>query len=603
MQDKAIAINKIEFKQTNNIFVNAGIVALHRYINKFTREYLDKYIVSKNVLEKNKLIVECDDLMNLLEDVYYFMGKEIYDTVTAKQWKEAKNNKANFYYKEDEDKFYSFPKINTYGLTQLFTNNAQGNTRHEENTSKIKTLEKNNPNLANKFKSFFESQNVKLLSKIYFNEPYTKITRITISPEFFEEGNQKCPILNESFKKLVEGINISPFISGITNFNTFFQSSEKKISLKALYLIRFSPALVFYHYNNGYDTLICSFFNSNTLENISFLHNPLLYKSKEELMYQKPLPYTSNFNFYDFKYQNKDKESYTLKSKDDAVYTTELSFLMLYTFYKRNFESKISEKVLNKKNEYFDPFSNHPLEKIPISIVSFRADKFASTLRPNEYEEFNNVKYIFRLIYHLEHNNIPIKDIWYGLKLKTEKTKMLKFDKAKYEERKIRGKVFENILKGKSILTLVEKLFYESFNSRINGFNTGFRKYDKILEFLLIYEQTLKTNIMDKELQKKAISLGKSIGQGIIRFDEGDALTNAKSGRKYLIGLHKARTLQQFLDALYRIANKYGISVSNDILENIDEDNFMLIRQFALLGALNQLNMQLSTSQSKDSNN
>jgi len=581
----------IEFKQTSNIFVNAGIVALNRYIEKFSKRYPDKYAIKQNKLEKNKLTVECDKLIPLLEDVYYFMGKEVYDTATLKQLEEANNEKANFYYDKKTGKFISFPKMNTYGLTQLFTNNAQGVARFEKNTTTIKKLKNNNPELANKFTDYFNKKGVKILSKLYFDEPYTKITRLVFKEDYLKQGNKRCPILNESFKQLVESKNISPFVSGLSNFNSFLQSSEKKISWKSLYLFRFSPALVFYHYKKGYDTLVCHFFNSNTLTNIDFLCNPALYISKSELETQKPLPYTSNFSFYDFAYVKKDNEEYQVKSSDDAYFSSELSFLMIYTLYKRNFEDKIYSQQ-NTDIQSFDPFSNHPLEKIPISIISFKANKFASTMRPNEYEEYNNVKYIFRLIYNLEHNEkVLIKDLWSGLKFKTPASVAAKdFEKRKYLERKIRAEVFKNVLTGKSILDKIEKLFYESYNHKINGFNTGYRNYNTILNFLIYYEQTLKTNNMDKELQKKAINLGKSIGQGILHFDGEDRLTNAKNGRKYIIGLHKSRTLQQFLDNLYRIANKYGISVSNDILENIDEDNFLLIKQFALIGALNQLN-------------
>ncbi len=113
------------------------------------------------------------------------------------------------------------------------------------------------------------------------------------------------------------------------------------------------------------------------------------------------------------------------------------------------------------------------------------------------------------------------------------------------------------------------------------------------MQFLIIYEQSLKTNNMEKELQLKAINLGKSIGQSILRFENDDKKTNAKSGRKYLIGIHKSRSLIQFMDNLYRVVNKYQVSTSNDILENINDDNFQLIRQFVLISALNQINSVL----------
>jgi len=590
-------MNKIEFKQTSNIFINTGIVALYRYLKKYASRFPEKYTIVQNELQKNKLIVECDNLLPLLEDVYYFMGKEIYDTVTTKQIEEAKNYKGNFYFDVATDKFYSFPKINTYGLTHLLTNNAQGNTREANNSSKIKKLEKDNPELASRIRTHFETVKVKLLSKVYFNEPYTKITRLVINVDYLLEGKQKCPILNESYKKLVEGKNISPFIGGLSNFNSFLNSSDKKISWKALYLIRFSPGLAFYHYKNGYDTLICNFFNSNNLQNINSFYNSELFKSKIELEQQKPLPYNSNFNFFNFTYTKKDNESYNVDSSSDAIYSSEISFLLLYTFYKRNFEIEIP-KVTKVEKNIPDPFSNHPLEKVPISIITFKADSFASTMRPNEFEEYNNIKFIFRLIYKLEHNEIEenkalIKDIWYGLKIKTPKSHSLKFDKSRKEERKIRAKVFEHLLKRKSIINEIEQIFYDSYKYKMDNFDVGYRNYKTLLNFLIIYEQSLKINIMDKELQQKAINLGKSIGQGILRFNNEDKKTNAKAGRKYLIGLHKSRTLLQFMDNLYRVVSKYNVSTSNEILENIDDDNFQLIRQFVLISALNQINSVL----------
>jgi len=587
-------MNKIEFNKTSNIFINVGIIALHRYIDKYISWFPDKYKITKNELNKNTLIVECNELIPMLEDVYYFMGQEIYDTATAKQKEEAKNGKANYFYNIQKDEFNSFPKMNTYGLTHLFTNNAQGVTREENNSQKIKSLEKSDPVLADKIRDFFETRNLKLLSKVYFNEPYTKITRLETKKEYLVTGNEKCPIINESFKVLIEGKNISPFIKGLINFNSFLNSSEKKISWKALYLIRFSPALVFYNYQNSYKTLICSFFNSNNLQNINSLYDEEIFRPKAEL---EQISFRTNFILKDFTYQKKDKEEYNINSTDDVVWLSEISFMLLYTFYKRNFEKQIGNDEI-KQEQIIDPFANHPLEKVPLSLITFRADKFASTMRPNEYEEYSNVKFILRLIHLLENNEnfkAPIRDIWQGLKLITPKSAALKFDKRKNEDRKLRAHIFKNILIGKSIINDIETLFFDSYKYKIVNENTGYRNYKILLNFLIIYEQTIifKTKNMDKNLQQRAINLGKSIGQGILNFNNEDKKANAKNGRKYLIGLHKSRTLEQFLENLYRIMNKYHVSVSNEILENINKDNFQLIRQYALISSLNQINSVL----------
>ncbi len=458
----------IEFKKTSNVFVNAGIVALYRYIEKYKRQYPEKYEVTQNLMD-SRLSIECSKLLEMLEDVYYFMGNEIYDTATKKQIDEAKENKANFYYDTVNDKFVSFPKMNTRGLTHLLTNNAQGVTRNEENSTKIEQLKKTNSELARKIEVFFEENNLKLLSKVYFNEPYTKLTRLEFKTEYLLNGNETCPIINESFKKLVEGKNISPFIGGMSNFNTHLSSSDRKISWKALFLIRFSPALVFFDYKNGTDTLSCNFINSNNLQNINTLNDYELYKSVNEL---QDNGYNSNFKYVKFTYTKIDSEESEFDTSKDCVSSSETSMLLLYTFYTRHFKNEIAKH--KEDNTEYNPFADHPIAKIPISISSFKADKFASTMRPNEFEEYNDVKFIFRFIFILEEKEkIDFKHLWSGLKIKTPKSQAKKFD-GRIDERKLRSEIFSKILKRKSITEQIEHLFYTSFNHKIDGFNTGY---------------------------------------------------------------------------------------------------------------------------------
>lgn len=618
-------MNKIEFKQTSNIFINTGIVALYRYLKKYESRFPEKYAIVQNELQKNKLIVECDNLLPLLEDVYYFMGEELYDTATKKQLEE----KDKYYFVKEPFDAVPFSKIKTLGFSSIVTGNPPVTKGKGGKKLKFDKLYEQDYVFAFKIAEFLNKKNKKLkfysfidgkleeneiisgkkrkentggYSEIFINAGYTTIPQLEFNEEYFAKGNQICPLTNIGYKKLVENKSSSAFLSGLSNFNSYLYSSDKKISWKAMYLMRFSPALVFYHYKKGYDTLICDFFNSNNLHNINSLNNPELLKPRIELEQQKPLPYNSNFNFFDFSYTKKDNEEYKVNLSDDAIYSSELSFLLLYTFYQRNFKIEISKEKIEDTN-ISDPFTNYPLEKVPISLIVFKADKFTSTTkRPNEYEEFNNIKFVFRLIYKLEHNEIEknkvlIKNVWRYLKIKTPSSENAKrrrqFDKAKYEERKIRAKVFEHLLKSKSVISQIEKLFYDSYKYKMENFDVGYRNYKTLLNFLIIYEQSLKINVMDKELQQKAINLGKSIGQGILRFNNEDKKTNAKAGRKYLIGIHKSRTLLQFMDNLYRVANKYSVSISKEILENIDEDNFQLIRQFVLISALNQINSVL----------
>ncbi|MBW2961104.1 hypothetical protein [Mesonia aestuariivivens] len=589
-------MNKIEFNKTSNIFINSGIVALYRYLGQYERKNSNEKFNFR--LLDDKLIVESENLLSLLEEVYYFMGKDIYDTSSKKQLDKLEN----VYYDVKKDEFHRFPKIYTYGLAELLTNNAQGTTKMKENSPKIKNLEKEQPDVANKIKDYFDKNNLKLLSKVYLNEPYTKITTIDLQDKYWIDGKEYCYLTGEHFKSLVNAINISPFIKGLTTFNSFLNSSDGKVSQKGLYLLRFSPALAMYSYYKGYDSFISSFFNSNSLLEINDLYKSEFFY-ENEIMQSWKMPFKRNIKLHNFSFARKGKEDYSLDAAEDSFSPQEITFLILLTFYKKKFADELTIQNISK-TETTDILSLLKIDKSPISLVTFKADKFASTLRPNFYEEYTNVKFVIQLIHKLETNKdkrVAIGEIWRGLIFKTSKTESIKdYNKRLNLERQIRIKVIECLLKGKSILPILESLFHKSYLLLANGDNSGYRRYDLILEFLIIYEQTInfKLNEMNESLQQKAISLGKSIGYAIINYGEPkndtEKKANAKNGRKYLISLHKARTIDQFRETLIRIQRKYLVSISNEILENLNEKNYVAVKQYAQIGALNSLNVVLS---------
>lgn len=594
-------MKRIEFNKTSNIFINSGIIALHRFIFKF-QQRSDKFGEIKIELLPTKLVIGNERVLDLLEEVYYYMGNEIYNTTSTKQ--KAKNE--NVYLNEKTGEFHRFPKMNTYGLTELFTNNAQGTTRLKENSPKITELEKAKPETALKIKTYFNENGLKLLSKVYLNEPYSKITTLHIDEKYWITGNKKCPVLGEEFKTLVEAKNISPFIKGLNNFNTFLEASDKKVSQKALFILRFSPALAMYSYYNGYDSFSCSFFNSNNLTNINNLYSEEFFYAKDEMESWK-LPFQRNIKLEDFKYSKKDNGEYRIKSGEDSYSPQELTFLLIYTFYKKQFQVDI-QSAFNEAE--YDPFESSPFEKVPISLVTFKADKFAYTMRPNFYEEYSNIKFIIRLIHRLETNpskRIAISELWRGLVFRSPKSDSIKdYSKKMMIERKYRANIIDKLLKGKSVLSDIENLFSKSYLLLIKSTDTdpGRRCYDLLAEFLTIYEPAINFGgiNMDKSLQQRAINLGKSIGQGIINFDspknENEKKANAKNGRKYLIGMHKARNITQFRETLIRIQRKYAIAVANEIIENLTESNYVAIKQYAQIGALNTLNVVLSNQKS-----
>ena len=109
---------------------------------------------------------------------------------------------------------------------------------------------------------------------------------------------------------------------------------------------------------------------------------------------------------------------------------------------------------------------------------------------------------------------------------------------------------------------------------------------------------------MNANLQEKAINLGTSIGVGILLFENKDSKNNKKKenikkARKYIIGIRKAGNFEKFSDALIRIQERFLLSVSKELLQQINNDNFAYIQKFIIISMLNQVNPILRNQKEK----
>ena len=609
-------MKKIEFNKTLNIFINTGIIALYRYLVKFERK--NPAVNLNYQLYDDKLIIESDDILHLLEEAYYFMGKEIYDTSSKKQLRDADK----YYFVEKPFKYGKFPKMSSFGLAGFITKAPFGPAPTPRiKPVKFSNLFNENPEFAHNIAKVYSENNLKLKgfvidnekikpdekqskgdSNIYLNEPYTKAPRLEFKKKYFEKGDKYCVVTKESFKDLVSSKGSFAFTSSVTSFNSFLQTDDSiKISFKAKYLALFSPSLAMYAYIDGYDSFISSFFNTSSLKKLLSLYPEEFFYEKSE-MQSWAFSFQQNIRIHNFSYSKKDDVKFS-NPFSDAYSPQEIVFLILLTFYKKKFADELAYKNIEEV-DLDELLGLLEIDKSPMSLVTFKADKFASTLRPNFYEEYSNVKFIIQLIHKLESNKkkrVPIGELWRGLTFKNSKIEAINdFSKRMKLQRQIRIKVIDHLLRGKSILTVIESLFQKSYLLLANNDNPGSRRYDLVLEFLKIYEQSINfgTTIMEESLQQRAISLGKSIGYAIINYEnpknDNEKKANAKNGRKYLIGLHKARTIEQFRETLIRIQRKYQVSVANEILESLNERNYVAIKQYAQIGALNSLNVVLS---------
>lgn len=605
----------IEFNKTANLFINMGIVALHRYIKLYQLDNPNKFEVEQNHLTANTLTIACKELMPFLEEVYYFMGKEIYDISTKKQIAAADKY---YFVKEPTFEGKRFAKMQTLGMAYLVTNDTTV-ARKGGKKIKFEALLKEDPSFAMEIANFLTSKGKKLKffnlengqlvktdatgnkienkggdSEIFLYNSYTKTPGLEFHLKFLEKGTKICPITGEALNNLVKNSCTSPF--GTVN--------HAQISWKAVLVSRFAPALCFYAYKNSRDSLICHFFNSNNLLNINKLYADNLFKTREELRENN---FNTNFNLLGTKRISKNTED-KAENKDDSVWASEVAFMLMYTFYKNKLQASFNENTNAAADDLFGE-----IEKIPISLVSFQANNYNPTMRTIHYEEYNNVKFVLRLLNEWDKQQVDFIKVWNDLVFDTRpdtkpnedfKTKEKLFKLNRY----LRFQVFTNILKSKSIIPLFETLFFDCYKYLTASSNedkgrrhASYKNYKSLFQFLTVYEQFIqfKNNNMDTNLQERAIKLGTSIGYAIINYQDGDERSNAKNGRKYIIGLHKSRTKVQFLEALTRIELKYGIIISQDILKGIDDSNFMFIKQLAVISTLNYLNPHLFSNNSK----
>jgi hypothetical protein len=531
------------------------------------------------------------------------MGREVYDTVTSEQIKNAQNSiKCNLYYDITKDKFCPFPKIKTYGLPLLLTNGRPKNTIHESNQSTIAKLRESNPALASKFEETFTEKKLDIGSVIYFNEPYTTIPRLIKFDDKYLQATEKavpCFLTGEKFDKLIDVGNNLAFASlqGDQSFNSFSKSKDLQVSWKSMILMRFSPKYCYYHYlSSKYEQLACYFFYSNDLLSLKKYYQIYgsIFKSFQKL--QADL-YISNFELYQFGSPKKDDDTVI---KDDFIEKHEKLFMLIYSIYKKilfNRQGSDSDVL----NELFDFFEK---ENDSIQIVTFQADKFSGTFRANSFETFNQFKFIVKLIAYSEKNGLNFNQFLRSLKFQKTQYSSRDFGEKFRLERQLRNEVLSKVLKQKSAISEIETLFYDCFMYLNSNENVGYKDYKILVKFLEIYEPLINKHMTKEQfltLQNRAINLGTSIGMSILTFAEGNRQANAKDARTYIIGLHKARTAEQFREAIIRIQTKYGLVMSGELLQGLNDDTFEFIKQYAVISALNKINSVIKPQ--NDSNN
>ncbi|MGB9498225.1 MAG: hypothetical protein ACKVE4_00425 [Dissulfuribacterales bacterium] len=609
-------MKEITFEKTGNFLINSGIISLEHYLRAKKPELMT---LIENTYEFEltpaSLTIKSDNLIKLLEETYYLMGKEIYDTSGQK----ARNNPDKYYFIKDPFQAIPFYKMKTYGVAALITNDPVATASPKGDKIKFDKLLKEDEEFAYKIADFLKGKNKQLKfyswidgslkentkmgngkreenrggeSEIFLDSAYTKTSVLpAYNAAYFEKGGKTCSLTGKKFKKLVNIKNTSPFIAGIDNFESHCKPSSQ-ISWSALYLSRFAPKIGLYRYVQGLDSLLAYFLDADnllSLKKIIFEQNFSFFKSEQDLITKN---YLSNFNVYNF-YRSNTSDN-TLSDTSDFTGQFETLFVIIYTLYKQFLKDNLAEKDNLSFIQQFDD------ELLKTRLISFNAEKYSGTMRSKSFEVFNEFKFIISMISKLEVSGVQFKHIFRDLRYL--KSSLKNKENAYRCERQIRDQIFEKILHKKSILSLMQKFLYICFNALITREPLKWKNYNNLFKLIKMYEPAIKHGggeFMTDEVQDLAIKLGSSISISIEGYENPEknhkkAMENAKKSRKYIIGLSKSRNLIQLLKSIGRIETKFGLAVNSDLLKTIKEDNWEYIKQFAVVSALSKLNMALN---------
>lgn len=272
---------------------------------------------------------------------------------------------------------------------------------------------------------------------------------------------------------------------------------------------------------------------------------------------------------------------------DGLIDKSKMSYELLWAYFVDTYRILKSYTLNNDADEQdiFTEFLGDVISS-PIEIIIISVDKINKTFTTKELIFYNDVSYAYRLIHQFMDKGVNIKDIFYALYETDSKGKLLPS----------RNNIFRKILGKHCILTDIESI---TFRKVIKEKESKYINVSNMLNFLLEYYLIIKEDIMNKEQIDVAVKLGKQIVNQAYK-DSGENKEILKRIKGDLFTLRKTRTVTDFITELNTLQFRYGISVSNSILEGVlNEVPFEDFKGYCIMGALNSYNFYNSSLKEK----
>ena len=543
---------------------DAGLAGLYS-IASIEDERLNGFNIKMKIdNEKQALVFQYNSISELrsyFETCYEILAERYWNVSTIKQ----KENPELVVYNKMKNELLLLPKRNPTPIVSLFIGARSWQGEGIPYNEIKEPLKSRVDQFLNETKSKLWGSNKLLL----FNQPVCH-QKLTILPQ---TNNRKkydiCSVCGQS-SQYVNEIGLPSFLLFASSNATKSFNSQGK-----------NPAKICWE---------CEFISKFAVESASYkkdkksifiiqISSPDIEKLLEM---QKEFGALSSLRLLDDKYylSNIGHESNSLIKYCSAPYE------LLWSFMEDKYNLLLKECSENEfDNALLDSFFSSFLEKFtntPVQFYVLYAEDSGDTFLSKNLIVYNEVGYFYRLIHYLKKIGVNTRIFFHSL----------------YEEDfSYREKVIRNILKKNSILFLIEQICFRKVMTE------QFISMKHILNFTIEYEQIIRGDEMNKEQIETAVNLGKQI---VIQAVEiaGMGEENEKQALKKIKGdlyqLRKTRNKTDFLNQINNLQFRYGVSVSNRLLEGtLEEVNFEDFRAYCILGALNVYNAKNKDKEDK----
>jgi len=520
-------------------------------------------------MENQTLTIRSANLEAVLNDIFEQVGVDFYDTSTKKQ----RDAREGIYFDTKLNQPVRYPKVKQVGFPQMIND-----SRPLGESIKFGSLK---PEMKSIIRDFAADNGLKIADKdpIYMDNRNSTIPYP--GPMCLEPGSKKCMICGRGNKETYQAVKLSPFLGGSSAGLNFVSETKKpeEVCWSCQFLNRLSVGKFIYD-NRPQGTkkqdLYAFFFNVDDLEGLIKVNNKLLTGG---FLYTPEQRFAVNYNRnFDYFFEGKRLIS--------TQHFHENLLALIYTLYL---------KMLTIKNDNPDLDDFLSLEntlKYNTNLFYLRAKKFGNTLRPQDSGEYTEMDYLFRLFDAMQSPENGRIDMFYLYNDTVDYSQLAKGGRRYDIAVSTRNEFARNVLYKRPIVGIMEELMCR----------TGNHCTRSMVNFAKLYESYIRYGgnmAMNDNIRDNALKLGSQIGMSILG---ASGRINSKIGKAKLIQLRKARNLEAFMDTLISIQNRYDLTISKDLLQSINEDNFNYVRQFCIVQSTNIINSNAKASKMEESN-